>query len=63
MVAKTTRNVILCHGKNHSKKKCPECGEVLLEKGTKAVCSNDNCAFTENIVKIKKIVNFSPYIL
>jgi DNA topoisomerase-1 len=47
----TTRNVILCHGKNHIEKKCPECGEVLLEKGTKAVCSNDNCAFTENISK------------
>jgi len=29
--------------------KCPECGEYLLEKGNKAVCSNQNCGYIANI--------------
>ena len=31
------------------KEKCPECGEYLLQKGSKAVCSNENCGYIENI--------------
>ena len=31
--------------------KCPECGEYLLEKGNKAVCSNENCGYITNINK------------
>lgn len=28
-------------------KKCPECGEMLLDKGKKIVCSNDACSYEE----------------
>lgn len=31
-----------------STKHCPKCDHVLLEKGTKLVCSNDQCGYTEN---------------
>jgi len=30
-----------------SKEKCPQCGSVLLEKGTKLVCSGEECAFVK----------------
>ncbi len=28
-------------------RKCPECGEMLLEKGKKIVCSNDACSYED----------------
>jgi len=28
-----------------SDKKCPECGDILLEKGSKLMCMNDNCGY------------------
>lgn len=31
-----------------SKEKCPECGGVLLEKGNKLVCMEENCNFVRN---------------
>lgn len=31
-----------------SKKHCPKCGHVLLEKGNKLVCINDQCGYSEN---------------
>ena len=31
-----------------SEEKCPECGGVLLEKGTKLVCMEENCDFVKN---------------
>lgn len=33
------------------KKKCPECGNYMLRKGNKAVCSDENCGFVEMIEK------------
>lgn len=30
-----------------SKEKCPDCGEILLEKGNKLVCNNPKCGFTK----------------
>jgi len=32
-----------------SSKKCPVCGDVLLEKGNKLVCMAENCNYTENV--------------
>ena len=31
-----------------STKHCPKCDQVLLEKGAKLVCSNDQCGYSEN---------------
>lgn len=31
-----------------SKEKCPNCNQVLLEKGTKLVCMNEKCGFVKN---------------
>ncbi|MSS63022.1 type I DNA topoisomerase [Velocimicrobium porci] len=31
-----------------SREKCPECGNVLLEKGAKLVCSEEKCGFVKN---------------
>lgn len=31
-----------------SREKCPQCGGVLLEKGTKLVCGNEKCGFVKN---------------
>ena len=31
-----------------STKQCPKCNQVLLEKGAKFVCSNDQCGYSEN---------------
>lgn len=31
-----------------SKKHCPKCDHILLEKGNKLVCSNDQCGYAEN---------------
>ena len=31
-----------------STKHCPKCDHVLLEKGSKLVCSNDQCGYSEN---------------
>ncbi len=33
-----------------SKEKCSECGHIMLEKGNKLVCSNDDC---RNVVEVK----------
>ena len=32
-------------------KKCPECGEYMVQKGNKAVCSNEQCAYFEQLEK------------
>ena len=32
-----------------SDKRCPECGEVLVYKGSKLVCLNQQCGYVENI--------------
>lgn len=32
-----------------SKERCPECGGVLLEKGTKLVCMDEKCGFVKNL--------------
>lgn len=34
-----------------SLEKCPECGEILLEKGTKLVCIDPKCGFVKNKTK------------
>lgn len=31
-----------------SKEKCPDCGNVLVEKGAKLVCIGENCGFVKN---------------
>ncbi len=31
-----------------STKKCPECGSYMVEKGSKLVCSNQECGYSEN---------------
>lgn len=31
--------------------KCPHCGSILLQKGTKLVCSDENCGFIKDGVK------------
>lgn len=33
------------------KQKCPECGNYMLKKGNKAVCSDENCGYVEIIEK------------
>lgn len=35
--------------------KCPECGGVLLEKGNKLACMNEQCGYSVNKQKIDKI--------
>ena len=30
-----------------SGKKCPECGNIMLEKGNKLVCADQACGYTE----------------
>lgn len=35
-------------------KKCPKCSSYMVEKGNKAVCSNEMCGYNENIQKITK---------
>lgn len=34
-------------------KKCPRCGEYMVEKGNKAVCSNEQCGHFETVKKEK----------
>ena len=34
-----------------SKEKCPQCGGVLVEKGTKLVCLDENCGFVKSAKK------------
>ena len=34
-----------------SQEKCPDCGELLLEKGNKLVCMNEQCGFVKDIKK------------
>lgn len=34
-----------------STKKCPNCGEYMVEKGSKLLCSDQQCGYTENITK------------
>ena len=31
-----------------SEKKCPECGNLMLEKGNKLVCADETCGYVEN---------------
>jgi len=31
--------------------KCPECGKYMLKKGNKAVCSDEQCGYSEEIKK------------
>ena len=38
-----------------SEKKCPQCGNYMVEKGNKLLCSNEQCGYTESIKKEKKI--------
>ena len=51
MDVKIIRNVILCHGRNHPKKKCPECGSYMVEKGNKLVCADEQCGYVRNLKK------------
>lgn len=37
--------------------KCPDCGGVLLEKGAKLVCMDENCGFVKNKEKKKEAVS------
>ena len=39
-----------------SSEKCPDCGGVLLEKGTKLVCMDGECGFVKNREKKKEEV-------
>ena len=32
-------------------KKCPRCDSIMLQKGNKLVCSDENCGFVENVEK------------
>lgn len=34
-----------------SAKKCPDCGKYMVEKGSKLVCSDQQCGYVETIVK------------
>ena len=34
-----------------SQEKCPDCGEILLEKGNKFVCMNEQCGFVKDFKK------------
>lgn len=34
-----------------SKEKCPECGNYMLEKGNKLVCSDEKCGYVRNLKK------------
>ena len=34
-----------------SQEKCPDCGELLLEKGNKFVCMNEQCGFVKDFKK------------
>ncbi len=34
-----------------SQEKCPDCGELLLEKGNKLVCMNEQCGFVKDFKK------------
>ena len=38
-----------------SVEKCPDCGGVLLEKGAKLVCMDENCGFVKNKEKKEKV--------
>lgn len=38
-----------------SSEKCPDCGGVLLEKGAKLVCMDENCGFVKNKEKKEKV--------
>jgi len=32
-----------------SDKKCPKCGSLMLEKGKKLVCWNEDCGYVEDM--------------
>ena len=36
-----------------SKEKCPNCGDILLEKGNQLVCNNEQCGYHEKMKKEK----------
>lgn len=38
-----------------SKEKCPKCGNYMIEKGSRLLCSDEQCGFTENKEKLKNI--------
>ncbi len=38
-----------------SQEKCPECGRLLLEKGNKLVCMDEQCGFVKDIKKAENI--------
>lgn len=40
-----------------SREKCPECGSVMLEKGSKLVCMNADCGHVENKAKAEQAAN------
>ena len=33
-------------GAKPARKRCPKCGSIMLEKGRKLVCWNENCGYT-----------------
>lgn len=35
-------------------KRCPDCGEYMVQKGNKAVCSNEQCGYVEQMEKKEK---------
>ena len=37
-----------------SEKKCPQCGNYMVEKGNKLLCSNEQCGYTESVKKEKE---------
>ena len=37
-----------------SEKKCPQCGNYMVEKGNKLLCSNEQCGYTESLKKEKE---------
>ena len=37
-----------------SEKKCPRCGNYMVEKGNKLLCSNEQCGYTESVKKEKE---------
>ena len=39
-----------------SEEKCPECGSLMLEKGNKLVCSNEECGYIMEKPKAEKPV-------
>ena len=49
MVVRDIRNVILWQ--RPSDKKCPKCGGIMLIKGNKLVCANEECGYILDTAK------------